>query len=147
MWNPRLISEDVGVGFNVRKLRRYFLRYTVISLQFCIHTVYGYSYYLYFSQFSSFKFFDPTEISVLYLDFCLLSSSCLCSYSTFSFSICYAALLRRSIQWGLWNSVLYLGVIQGKEFKQLVESLTFKWPFGLWFLPLRSVWALHYTHA
>ncbi|KAF3454470.1 hypothetical protein FNV43_RR04917 [Rhamnella rubrinervis] len=25
MWNPRLISEDVGVGFNVRKLRRYFL--------------------------------------------------------------------------------------------------------------------------
>ncbi|KAI7745419.1 hypothetical protein M8C21_012915 [Ambrosia artemisiifolia] len=26
MWNPRLISEDVGVGFNVRKLRRYFLR-------------------------------------------------------------------------------------------------------------------------
>lgn len=27
MWNPRLISEDVGVGFNVRNLRRYFLRY------------------------------------------------------------------------------------------------------------------------
>ncbi|XP_021742488.1 uncharacterized protein LOC110708619 [Chenopodium quinoa] len=26
MWNPRLVSEDVGVGFNVRKLRRYFLR-------------------------------------------------------------------------------------------------------------------------
>ncbi|WVY96625.1 hypothetical protein V8G54_028776 [Vigna mungo] len=26
MWNPRLISEDVGVGFNVRKLRRFFLR-------------------------------------------------------------------------------------------------------------------------
>ncbi|KAE8010199.1 hypothetical protein FH972_006589 [Carpinus fangiana] len=26
MWNPRLISEDVGVGVNVRKLRRYFLR-------------------------------------------------------------------------------------------------------------------------
>ncbi|KAL2942100.1 Protein LOW PSII ACCUMULATION 3 chloroplastic [Bienertia sinuspersici] len=26
MWNPRLISEDVGVGFNVRKLRRSFLR-------------------------------------------------------------------------------------------------------------------------
>ncbi|XP_077253145.1 DUF1995 domain protein, putative (DUF1995) isoform X2 [Tasmannia lanceolata] len=25
MWNPRLISEDVGVGFNVRRLRRYFL--------------------------------------------------------------------------------------------------------------------------
>ncbi|KAK4795377.1 hypothetical protein SAY86_013371 [Trapa natans] len=25
MWNPRLISEDVGVGYNVRKLRRYFL--------------------------------------------------------------------------------------------------------------------------
>uniref|UniRef100_A0A0R0ERE8 DUF1995 domain-containing protein n=1 Tax=Glycine max TaxID=3847 RepID=A0A0R0ERE8_SOYBN len=25
MWNPRLISEDVGVGFNVRKLRRVFL--------------------------------------------------------------------------------------------------------------------------
>lgn len=25
MWNPRLVSEDVGVGFNVRKLRRYFL--------------------------------------------------------------------------------------------------------------------------
>ncbi|XP_027365231.1 uncharacterized protein LOC113872133 isoform X2 [Abrus precatorius] len=26
MWNPRLVSEDVGVGVNVRKLRRYFLR-------------------------------------------------------------------------------------------------------------------------
>ncbi|KAK8589286.1 hypothetical protein V6N13_088136 [Hibiscus sabdariffa] len=26
MWNPRLISEDVGVGVNVRQLRRYFLR-------------------------------------------------------------------------------------------------------------------------
>ncbi|TQD79780.1 hypothetical protein C1H46_034643 [Malus baccata] len=26
MWNPRLISEDVGVGFNVRQLRQYFLR-------------------------------------------------------------------------------------------------------------------------
>ncbi|KAM7481364.1 hypothetical protein LguiB_005947 [Lonicera macranthoides] len=26
MWNPRLVSEDVGVGFNVRNLRRYFLR-------------------------------------------------------------------------------------------------------------------------
>lgn len=26
MWNPRLISEDVGVGVNVRRLRRYFLR-------------------------------------------------------------------------------------------------------------------------
>lgn len=25
MWNPRLISEDVGVGINVRNLRRYFL--------------------------------------------------------------------------------------------------------------------------
>ncbi|XP_078448434.1 DUF1995 domain protein, putative (DUF1995) [Wolffia australiana] len=25
MWNPRLISEDVGVGFNVRKLRKFFL--------------------------------------------------------------------------------------------------------------------------
>ncbi|KAL1145517.1 hypothetical protein V6Z11_A11G303400 [Gossypium hirsutum] len=25
MWNPRLISEDVGVGVNVRQLRRYFL--------------------------------------------------------------------------------------------------------------------------
>ncbi|OAY85467.1 hypothetical protein ACMD2_04101 [Ananas comosus] len=25
MWNPRLVSGDVGVGFNVRKLRRYFL--------------------------------------------------------------------------------------------------------------------------
>lgn len=25
MWNPRLVSEDVGVGMNVRKLRRYFL--------------------------------------------------------------------------------------------------------------------------
>ncbi|CAN6455976.1 unnamed protein product [Victoria cruziana] len=25
MWNPRLISEDVGVGFNVRQLRKYFL--------------------------------------------------------------------------------------------------------------------------
>lgn len=34
MWNPRLISEDVGVGFNVRKLRRYFLRYTIHSLHF-----------------------------------------------------------------------------------------------------------------
>ncbi|XP_059648533.1 uncharacterized protein LOC132294632 [Cornus florida] len=31
MWNPRLISEDVGVGFNVRKLRRYFLStFTVV---------------------------------------------------------------------------------------------------------------------
>lgn len=26
MWNPRLISEDVGVGVNVRQLKRYFLR-------------------------------------------------------------------------------------------------------------------------
>lgn len=26
MWNPRLISEDVGVGVNVRRLKRYFLR-------------------------------------------------------------------------------------------------------------------------
>ncbi|KAL8545602.1 hypothetical protein ACS0TY_005653 [Phlomoides rotata] len=26
MWNPRLISEDVGVGINVRRLRRDFLR-------------------------------------------------------------------------------------------------------------------------
>ena len=34
MWNPRLISEDVGVGFNVRKLRRYFLRYVLLSLHF-----------------------------------------------------------------------------------------------------------------
>ncbi|KAI0488067.1 hypothetical protein KFK09_027891 [Dendrobium nobile] len=25
MWNPRLVSEDVGVGFNARKLRRNFL--------------------------------------------------------------------------------------------------------------------------
>ncbi|KAK1581191.1 hypothetical protein Q3G72_003908 [Acer saccharum] len=25
MWNPRLISEDVGVGINVRNLKRYFL--------------------------------------------------------------------------------------------------------------------------
>ncbi|XP_004495729.1 uncharacterized protein [Cicer arietinum] len=25
MWNPRLVSEDVGVGFNVRQLRRFFL--------------------------------------------------------------------------------------------------------------------------
>ncbi|XP_074311564.1 uncharacterized protein LOC141647326 [Silene latifolia] len=25
MWNPRLISEEVGVGVNVRKLKRYFL--------------------------------------------------------------------------------------------------------------------------
>nr|XP_018633518.1 uncharacterized protein LOC104117365 isoform X2 [Nicotiana tomentosiformis] len=25
MWNPRLISEDVGVGINVRRLRRNFL--------------------------------------------------------------------------------------------------------------------------
>ncbi|XP_039124672.1 uncharacterized protein LOC120261066 [Dioscorea cayenensis subsp. rotundata] len=31
MWNPRLVSEDVGVGFNVRKLRRYFLaRFNVV---------------------------------------------------------------------------------------------------------------------
>ncbi|XAR52589.1 hypothetical protein NMG60_11020736 [Bertholletia excelsa] len=31
MWNPRLVSEDVGVGVNVRKLRRYFLRtFTVV---------------------------------------------------------------------------------------------------------------------
>ncbi|XP_047318578.1 uncharacterized protein LOC124921915 [Impatiens glandulifera] len=31
MWNPRLVSEDVGVGFNVRKLRRYFLsKFTVV---------------------------------------------------------------------------------------------------------------------
>ncbi|KAJ4953477.1 hypothetical protein NE237_030309 [Protea cynaroides] len=31
MWNPRLISEDVGVGFNVRKLRRFFLStFTVV---------------------------------------------------------------------------------------------------------------------
>lgn len=31
MWNPRLVSEDVGVGFNVRKLRKYFLRtFTVV---------------------------------------------------------------------------------------------------------------------
>ncbi|KAK9130062.1 hypothetical protein Sjap_010549 [Stephania japonica] len=31
MWNPRLVSEDVGVGFNVRKLRRYFLStFTVV---------------------------------------------------------------------------------------------------------------------
>ncbi|KAK3008004.1 hypothetical protein RJ639_014674 [Escallonia herrerae] len=31
MWNPRLVSEDVGVGFNVRKLRRYFLRtFTIV---------------------------------------------------------------------------------------------------------------------
>ncbi|CBI36771.3 hypothetical protein VitviT2T_021030 [Vitis vinifera] len=31
MWNPRLISEDVGVGFNVRKLRRSFLStFTVV---------------------------------------------------------------------------------------------------------------------
>lgn len=27
MWNPRLVSEDVGVGINVRRLRRDFLRY------------------------------------------------------------------------------------------------------------------------
>nr|GMD43723.1 adenylate kinase [Ipomoea batatas] len=26
MWNPRLVSEDVGVGINVRRLRRNFLR-------------------------------------------------------------------------------------------------------------------------
>ena len=26
MWNPRLVSGDVGVGFNVRNLRRNFLR-------------------------------------------------------------------------------------------------------------------------
>ncbi|ONK80869.1 uncharacterized protein A4U43_C01F22660 [Asparagus officinalis] len=31
MWNPRLVSEDVGVGFNVRKLRKYFLStFTVV---------------------------------------------------------------------------------------------------------------------
>ncbi|WOL09164.1 hypothetical protein Cni_G17917 [Canna indica] len=31
MWNPRLISEDVGVGINVRNLRRYFLStFTVV---------------------------------------------------------------------------------------------------------------------
>ncbi|KAI4364605.1 hypothetical protein MLD38_020674 [Melastoma candidum] len=31
MWNPRLVSEDVGVGFNVRKLRRFFLStFTVV---------------------------------------------------------------------------------------------------------------------
>ncbi|KAG9458755.1 hypothetical protein H6P81_003263 [Aristolochia fimbriata] len=31
MWNPRLISEDVGVGINVRRLRRYFLStFTVV---------------------------------------------------------------------------------------------------------------------
>ncbi|KAK1281479.1 hypothetical protein QJS10_CPB22g00830 [Acorus calamus] len=31
MWNPRLVSEDVGVGFNVRKLRNNFLRtFTVV---------------------------------------------------------------------------------------------------------------------
>ncbi|XP_058110998.1 uncharacterized protein LOC131253900 [Magnolia sinica] len=31
MWNPRLISEDVGVGFNVRKLRKFFLStFTVV---------------------------------------------------------------------------------------------------------------------
>lgn len=32
MWNPRLISEDVGVGVNVRQLKRYFLRYILHSL-------------------------------------------------------------------------------------------------------------------
>lgn len=32
MWNPRLISEDVGVGVNVRQLKRYFLRYILRSL-------------------------------------------------------------------------------------------------------------------
>ncbi|XP_068647435.1 uncharacterized protein [Aristolochia californica] len=31
MWNPRLISEDVGIGINVRRLRRYFLStFTVV---------------------------------------------------------------------------------------------------------------------
>lgn len=41
MWNPRLISEDVGVGVNVRQLRRYFLRYNFhfvyieVSFYFC----------------------------------------------------------------------------------------------------------------
>ncbi|KAI8028408.1 hypothetical protein LOK49_LG02G02126 [Camellia lanceoleosa] len=31
MWNPRLVSEDVGVGFNVRKFWRYFLStFTVV---------------------------------------------------------------------------------------------------------------------
>ncbi|CAL9102043.1 unnamed protein product [Musa textilis] len=31
MWNPRLVSEDVGVGINVRNLRRYFLStFTVV---------------------------------------------------------------------------------------------------------------------
>ncbi|KAK2976064.1 hypothetical protein RJ640_024792 [Escallonia rubra] len=35
MWNPRLVSEDVGVGFNVRKLRRYFLSFYVdMTLEF-----------------------------------------------------------------------------------------------------------------
>ncbi|KAK6139445.1 hypothetical protein DH2020_026799 [Rehmannia glutinosa] len=29
MWNPRLVSEDVGVGINVRRLRRNFLRFGV----------------------------------------------------------------------------------------------------------------------
>lgn len=27
MWNPSLVSGDVGVGINVRRLRRDFLRY------------------------------------------------------------------------------------------------------------------------
>ncbi|XP_020585029.1 uncharacterized protein LOC110027800 [Phalaenopsis equestris] len=31
MWNPRLVSEDVGIGFNARKLRRKFLStFTVV---------------------------------------------------------------------------------------------------------------------
>ncbi|KAJ8480238.1 hypothetical protein OPV22_023965 [Ensete ventricosum] len=32
MWNPRLVSEDVGVGINIRNLRRYFLRQVFIKL-------------------------------------------------------------------------------------------------------------------
>lgn len=35
MWNPRLISEDVGVGINVRRLRRDFLRYVLTMHVLC----------------------------------------------------------------------------------------------------------------
>lgn len=31
MWNPSLVSGDVGVGINVRRLRRDFLRYLSFS--------------------------------------------------------------------------------------------------------------------
>jgi len=34
MWNPRLYSKDVGVGYNVRQLRQYFLRYAFQAISF-----------------------------------------------------------------------------------------------------------------